>query len=203
MGGHHAGDVASQTVVNALADLDPPLELGAFVEQVAECLRQVNGELRERAAREGHGTMGTTVVALLAFGHRCACVWAGDSRLYRLRDGILAQLSRDHSAVEEYVAAGMSREEAESGPWSNSITRAVGAHDDLEVDTAAHQLKEGDTCLLCSDGLYREVKEDEIARILHHSEPAQAADRLVDLALERGARDNVTVVVVRFHQPGA
>lgn len=202
MGGHHAGDVASAAIVEGLAALDPPGELDAFADAVRERLREVNRDLRERATREGVGTMGSTAVVLLAFGHRCAGVWAGDSRLYRLRDGTLTQITRDHSAVEEYVASGMSREEAESGPWSNAITRAVGADTDLDADTVFHDLADGDAFLLCSDGLYREVRDPEIEAALTRSDPRQACDRLVELALERGARDNVTVVAVRFHQPG-
>lgn len=202
MGGHDAGDFASGTVVGLLGDLDPPMDLDGFVAEVVRRLQDANRQLRAEAARRSGATIGTTVVALAAFGGRCACAWAGDSRIYRMRDGLVERMTVDHSVVEEYVASGMSREEAESGPWRNYVTRAVGAHDALEVDTAFYDLKDGDTFLVCSDGLYKEVEEKELDDLLRRGEPHEVATRLVDLTLSRGARDNVTVIVVRFHRPG-
>jgi len=201
MGGHHAGDLASGTVVDLLAAIDPPPDLSAFVEEVAASLRDANARLRAEAARRGQATIGTTAAVLCAFGGRCACAWVGDSRVYRMRGEVVERITRDHSVVEEYVASGMSREEAESGPWRNYVTRAVGAHDELEVDTVMHDLKDGDVFLLCSDGLYKEVEEKELGELLARGDAAEVANRLVDLTLSRGARDNVTVIVVRFHRP--
>jgi len=201
MGGHHAGDLASGMVIDALGELDPPADLDTFVGKVVACLEDANTRLRAEAARRGQATIGTTVAVLCAFGERCACAWVGDSRIYRMRGEVVERVTRDHSVVEEYVASGMSREEAESGPWRNYVTRAVGAHDELEVDTVQHDLQDGDVYLLCSDGLYKEVEEKELGELLERGDATEAANRLVDLTLSRGARDNVTVVVVRFHRP--
>lgn len=202
MGGHQAGDLASGTVVDLLGALDPPADLDGFVAEVAASLREANARLRAEAARRGQATIGTTAAVLCAFGDRCACAWVGDSRIYRMRGEVVERMTRDHSVVEEYVASGMSREEAENGPWRNYVTRAVGAHDDVEVDTVLQDLKDGDTFLLCSDGLYKEVEEKELGELLSRGDAAEVANRLVDLTLTRGARDNVTVVVVRFHHAG-
>jgi len=202
MGGHHAGDLASGTVVDLLGGIDPPPDLEGFLDEVAACLRGANTRLRGEAARRGQATIGTTAAVLCAFGEKCGCAWVGDSRIYRMRDGVVERVSRDHSVVEEYIASGMSREEAENGPWRNYVTRAVGAHDDLEVETGVHDLEDGDLFLLCTDGLYKEVEEKELDELLARGDAAEAANRLVDLTLSRGARDNVSVVVVRFHRPG-
>jgi protein phosphatase len=201
MGGHDAGDLASGTVIDALAGIDPPADLDAFVAETVARLQDANRRLRAEAASRGQATIGTTAAVLCAFGGRCACVWVGDSRVYRMRGEIVERMTRDHSVVEEYVASGMSREEAESGPWRNYVTRAVGAHDELEVDTVVDDIQDGDVFLLCSDGLYKEVEEKELGELLARGDAPETANRLVDLTLTRGARDNVTVVVVRFHRP--
>lgn len=201
MGGHHAGDLASGTVIDLLAAVAPPADLDAFVTEVVGRLTDANARLRAEAARRGQATIGTTAAVLCAFGGRCACAWVGDSRVYRMRGEVVERMTRDHSVVEEYVASGMSREEAENGPWRNYVTRAVGAHDEVEVDTVVDDLADGDVYLLCSDGLYKEVEEKELGELLSRGDASETANRLVDLALSRGARDNVSVVVVRFHRP--
>jgi len=125
------------------------------------------------------------------------CLWAGDSRLYRLRNGQLTRLSRDHSAVQEMVEAGaITQAEADRHPKSNVITRAVGGAEVLFVDSAVFSPEAGDTYLLCSDGLYNEVAEDSIRRKL--ALPAEEAIRkLIDEALDNGGRDNISLVIVQ------
>ena len=198
MGGHAAGDLASGSIVAALADVAASDSLSQLVDAVEERLVNVNQALRDEAVRREGQMIGSTVVALLAWRRHCICLWAGDSRIYRLRAGRLEQLTRDHSQVEEMIEQGeLRREEAASHPAANVITRAVGADDELFLDLALYDLQADDRFLLCSDGLYKEVADEEFAIHLatHDVEPASQA--LLNLALERGARDNVTVIVVQ------
>jgi serine/threonine protein phosphatase PrpC len=200
MGGHQSGDLASGMIVNALRDVPAPERLSELVDLVDDRIIEVNRRLREEAASRGADQMiGSTVVALLARGRHGVCLWAGDSRLYRLRDGVMQQLSRDHSQVEEMIALGeVLREDAESHPFANVITRAVGASDELIVDVDLLELRPGDVYLLCSDGLFKELRESEIAVMLGQGGPETCTRNLISLALERGSRDNVTVVVVQI-----
>ncbi len=200
MGGHDAGDFASQAIVDALGQVAPPTDGSSFLRDVEERIQGAHAALRrESVVRGSGGIIGSTVVALLAWDRHYACVWAGDSRLYLLRGGELRQVSRDHSLVQDLVEAGeLAPEEAESHPQANVVTRAVGAVEDLVLDKTHEQISTGDMFLLCSDGLTRHVSDQEIAAVLTGETAPGAAQVLIDLALERGARDNVTTVVVRF-----
>lgn len=202
MGGHEAGDIASRMIVEALQETPFPLTWPGFLNSVREALYDVNQRLREESARRyQHRTIGSTVVVLLAYEHQCACLWAGDSRIYRLRDGHLEQLTRDHSHVQELVDQGLlAPEEAHRHPLANVITRAVGSTDDLEIDEVVHPLQVGDLFLLCSDGLNKTVTDEEIVRLLTHSEHncQEAVKAFIHLALMRDASDNVTTVVVNI-----
>ncbi len=199
MGGHHAGDVASSNIVDALNNIKPAHKLSAFVTEIEDKLLEVNDKLRILAAEhEDNRTIGSTVVVMLAENDHCAIMWAGDSRAYRQRNDEFVQLSKDHSQVEEMIDRGiLQRRDAESHPASNIITRAVGATDQLYVDVDIDEVHSGDTYLLCSDGLYKHVSEEEIAEILEKSEVSEICQTLVDLTLQRGAVDNVSVVVIR------
>jgi serine/threonine protein phosphatase PrpC len=199
MGGHAAGDFASQAIVDALGQVAPPSGGSSFLRDVEERIQVAHAALRrESLARGSGGIIGSTVVALLAWNRHYACVWAGDSRLYLLRDGALRQVSRDHSLVQDLVDAGeLAPEQAESHPQANVVTRAVGAVEHLVLDKTHEQISVGDMFLLCSDGLTRHVSDQEIAAVLTDETAPGAAQVLIDLALERGARDNVTTVVVR------
>ena len=144
--------------------------------------------------------IGSTVAALLVVDQYGVCLWAGDSRVYRCRDGQLEQLTRDHSHVEELIAeGGLLREEAENHPHANVITRAVGAGEELFLDVELHRLCNADRYLICSDGLYKEVSEAEIAEHMKYGDCVTICRTLVALALERGAHDNVTVVAIKFN----
>lgn len=201
MGGHAAGDVASHAVVHPLSLVQRPDAFADFVEAVEDALMSVNQQLRDYATQElGGRTVGSTVVVLLLSARTGVCLWAGDSRLYRLRGGQLSRISRDHSAVQEMVDAGaITQEEADSHPKSNVITRAVGGSERLLVDAAVFAPETGDTYLLCSDGLYNEVAEDVIRRKLALA-PEDAVKQLLDEALHNGGRDNVSMVVVRLEE---
>ena len=199
MGGHTAGDVASQMICDRLGEIAPATGLGEFIERVEDCLIEVNQALRAIAARRDAQTVGSTVVALLARGRHAACLWVGDSRLYRCRDGGIEQVSQDHALVEELVAKGvLTREQAEGHPQANLVTRAVGATDELLVDVESVELRDGDRFVLCSDGLDKEVSGEEIAATLSGPAGQPFSDLLVDLALSRGSRDNVSVITVEI-----
>ena len=197
MGGHEAGDFASAAVVEAIAEIKPAKRLAELVNQVCDRLRAANRYLNAEGGRKGLGVIGTTVAALILHGRHSVCIWAGDSRVYRLRAGRLRQLTRDHRWVEEYVSRGlMTRQMADAHPLANEITRAVGAEESLELSVEMRDLLPGDRFLICSDGLYGEVDEQEIQRILSGDSRADACRELIAMAKKNGAHDNVTVVVV-------
>jgi type VI secretion system protein ImpM len=188
LGGHTDGDVASRMVCDALADFDPSASFEQVVEQVQARMREVNDHLLRTSARSLLADRtGSTVVILLVRGDRCAIVWAGDSRAYRLRSDKLQQLTRDHS--EEPLANGAPIE-------SNVVTRAVGVSSRLELDVHWDRVIAGDRYLLCSDGLTRTVSEFQIQALLENKQISSAVDGLIDASLEAGAPDNVTAVVV-------
>ena len=196
MGGHVSGDLASQLIVNTLAKVQRSDSLGETINRIDDALLSVNARLMAMAA-DSKQTCGSTVVALLAFDRFCVCMWAGDSRIYRLRGKDFRQLTTDHSQVEVFVEQGLiSREEAAAHPAGNMVTRAVGASTDLFVEMDILELKHGDKYLLCSDGLDKHVADTEIARILAKADPDTAAKALIDATLARGATDNVTVSVI-------
>lgn len=196
MGGHSAGDLASQLIVNSLGKLELHGALPELVDHVEDAVLHVNERLFE-VANSHNQTSGSTLVLMLARGRYGVSMWAGDSRLYRLRDGQLAQLTTDHTQVELYIEKGLlKRAEAEGHPSGNMVTRAVGVTDTLTLEMDMFELADGDRYLLCSDGLDKHVKDPEIERIMGGATPIDIARTLVDLTLERGAIDNVTVCVV-------
>jgi len=197
VGGAAAGDRASSLVVEALQSVGPPVTATDFLSQVDDALRSVNTTIRGEASGQDRG-MASTVVALLIFGAHFACAWAGDSRIYVMRQGLLRQLSRDHSEVQEMVDSGLlDPEDAARHPRSNVITRAVGAHESLDIDHFSGRVESDDTFLLCSDGLTKVLSDEEIAAILVAQPVESSADLLVQATLDRGAPDNVTVLVVK------
>jgi protein phosphatase len=145
--------------------------------------------------------MGTTFVGLLLLGRTAVVAHVGDSRAYRLRNGKLERLTRDHSLANHLVERGYLRpEDVATYPRRNVITRAIGTHDAVEVDARIVDLRPGDTFLLCSDGLHGEVTDAEIADILQQPGlPTSVVGRLIDRAIEAGGNDNVTAVLVRVH----
>jgi len=199
MGGHDAGEVASAMVIEALVDLSQGTSFLNRKGKAIGALETVNAALIELAASAGNDrVIGTTVVGLIADADEFCCFWVGDSRAYRVRADEIVQLTRDHSLVQDLVEAGMlEAERAQDHPNANVLTRAVGAAPALRVDTVDGTLRSGDVFLLASDGLTRTVRDDEIQRCLATLDIEQAADRLIEMALQRGAPDNVTLVIVR------
>ena len=200
MGGHFAGDVASQMVVSAMDGLEVPRTLSEFADLVEKRLVETNTKLREYAEREETHTIGSTVVALLVYREHAVCLWAGDSRMYRLRGGELQQISQDHALVEELVERGvLTPEQAIDHPHGNLVTRAVGAADQLFIDVEIIPVQAGDLFILCSDGLEKEVVEEEVSIPARDGDPSQLSHALLERALAYGARDNVTVISVAIH----
>jgi len=195
-GGHGAGDVASSAVAEALRDLPAGLTAAEMLAQVRLRVDAVHRDLQARAEAAGPGRIiATTIVILLARGEHFACLWAGDSRAYLMREGALTRLTRDHSVVQELVEAGLIDDsDAESHPQANVITRAVGAQGDLELDKVSARMAPGDLFLLCSDGLFKALPEAEMAAMLA---AGGGSDSLIAAALSAGARDNVTALAVR------
>ncbi|RFU47940.1 PP2C family serine/threonine-protein phosphatase [Paraburkholderia sp. DHOC27] len=198
MGGHAVGDLASGLIVDALSGLSAPESIAHYLAEASERLLSVNQRLRDEAARRQVSVIGSTVVALFACDAYCGYLWAGDSRLYLCRQGHLRQLTRDHSQVEELKALGhITEEEAINHPAQHLITRAVGATDRLELDASTMAVADGDTFLLCSDGLSNELSAQEMQAALTVADCDVACDALIEAALARGGRDNITAVVVR------
>ncbi len=199
MGGHSAGDLASGMIVDRLGAIDPPQDLNQLIDTAENIVIEVNTELRKIAReREAH-MIGSTIVSLLAVDEYAVCMWAGDSRLYRLRSGKLIQVSSDHALVAELLERGViTAEQAVNHPQGNLVTRAVGASDNLHLDLEIIRLRPGDRLLLCSDGLDKEVNDDEIQQAMLDTPEGGFANSLVELALERGSRDNVTVIGVEI-----
>ena len=198
MGGHDAGDVASAMIVDSLAQIDSTPSLAARMDAIDDAMEAVNRELVARGERSGKGIMGSTVAILALDRHGLGAVmWAGDSRIYRYRNGNLEQLSTDHSQVEEYVEQGLiKRSEAASHPESNVVTRALGSRGDEILEADLCDVARRDRFLLCSDGLIRHLGDDEIAAFLAEGDAASACARLLDCTLDRGSVDNTTILVV-------
>jgi len=205
MGGHDAGEVASATAVEAM--------LGAFlsensrdpVESLRNCVTTANRKVYETSRSSGSQSgMGTTLVAAMLRGNQLHVANVGDSRAYRIRGGEPEQITTDHSWVQEQILAGVLTKEAlHTHPRRNLITRALGIYPGIEVDYFSKTVRKDDVLVLCSDGLWGEVRDDEIARAVEGRSVEEAAQVLVDLANERGGPDNISVVVARvLENPG-
>lgn len=192
MGGHQRGDLASRMICDALTGLTPADTLANMIEDVRRCLQQVNNHLRDlQPGASGVVQSGSTVVVLLARRSRLAVLWAGDSRVYRLRARKLEQLTRDHAGDDSAPATG-----ANASQVSMEITRAVGCAEILDLDLHRDSVRQGDRFLLCSDGLTREVSDSRIEVLLQEGDATSCAHSLLQAALAAGAHDNVSVLVI-------
>lgn len=197
MGGHQAGDFASRLIVDAVATLPPGLDPGAKMHALRDRIQGAHVAIQAEAEARGGGTIGATVVALiLAKGHFVG-IWAGDSRIYRLRNGQITLLTCDHSAVADYVLDGkMSWDEADQHPQSNAITRAVGVGDALELDKVRGEAEAGDRFLVCSDGLTKYATFAMLERVLTTAPLETVGEQLLQIALSGGGADNISHIVV-------
>lgn len=198
MGGHEAGDLASQTVIRMLESVSGDGGLEGMLAHTRDALEDANTELIGMDGKfDSARVPGSTVAVLLIHGSEGAVAWAGDSRIYRWRDGEAEQITRDHSHVQELLDQNLiNSEEAASHPMANVITRAVGIEQPLDLETRRFEVRAGDRFLLCSDGLSRLVSLREIRELLDRSAIEEAVHSLLHTALVRGAPDNVTVVIV-------
>lgn len=209
IGGFAAGDVASQTIVSALHDIPYTATLPERVEEVKAALRRANQTcLSELTFPPQCSVMGSTAVVMLldAEAKKAACVWVGDSRLYALRGEKFYQLTKDHSLVQDLIDNGMlSEDEREGHPKKHVITRAIGVHEDLDIDVVFFDVLANDIFVLCSDGLHGELSPVDIADCLQR--PAlnvSSAEQhskwvvrtLLNAVLETKASDNVTINAV-------
>jgi PPM family protein phosphatase len=195
MGGYGHGEVASDIVIDCLAMIGDGEPAGPAL---AARLAEANARVRRTAAEAGYGQMGATVVALIVDRAMAHLAWAGDSRAYLFRGRRLRLLTRDHTFVQSLIDRGeLSAEEAETHPEAHIVTRAVGGGDQLELDQFDFPLVGGDRLMLCSDGLSRVVYDGAIEQALASApDPEEAANRLVREALDGGAPDNVSVIVI-------
>jgi serine/threonine-protein phosphatase Stp1 len=198
-GGHQAGEYASGLIAEALDSLPSELSASELLGEVRVRIASTHQALREEAERRGGNTMiASTVVALLARGDHFACLWAGDSRAYMLRDGEMRQITKDHSLVQELVDAGtILPEQAEHHPHANIITRAVGADiEELVLDKVSGRLQQGDRFLLCSDGVCKTVPFEQLSEMLRSDNGVPPPQSLIAAALALDVTDNVTAVAV-------
>ncbi len=199
MGGHHAGDVASHAIATGLAELTLNGSLADGVDEVEDRLLEVNEGLRLHARVECQGaTIGSTVVALLTRDDVGAVLWAGDSRLYRLRGSTLEQITRDHNPVSDLLDVGGVSEMDALSADTNIITRAVGCQPELFLDVAVFGVEADDTYLLCTDGLYRELDTYELVKELRREVLEVSAQGLLQKCLAGAARDNISFVIARL-----
>ncbi|MFI5248301.1 MAG: Stp1/IreP family PP2C-type Ser/Thr phosphatase, partial [Nitrospirales bacterium] len=213
MGGGNAGEIASALAVEAIhahlteaaQHADLPLigpwdaTVSASANRLASAIRAANDIIhRESWSRPDYAGMGTTVVAALLHEEVLTIAHVGDSRLYLVQNGTIQSLTTDHSWVAEQILKGiMTEEEAERSPRRNIVTRALGVESSVDVELTEVPVKSGDMLLLCSDGLTRSVRLNDILHVLSGSEDLPTmSDRLIALANEAGGDDNTTVVVV-------
>lgn len=201
MGGHQAGDVASLAIAEALATIRRHAQPSVLVDEVEDRLSEVNERLYRESLKRG-GVIGSTVAMLIALERHVIALWAGDSRIYRARSGVLVQLTRDHSEIQQMIDEGLlAPETAERHASANVITRAVGGAAELSLDLEVAEIRDGDAYLLCTDGLYRELSHSTLTRSLSRKNPGKTCDKLIGLALAGECRDNVSAVVVQFSAP--
>ena len=204
MGGHHAGDFASRASVESVASVGMPVSAPDLQARFMDRILRAHQTIQAQSQRLNGATVGATLVGLLSFDRHFACIWSGDSRIYLMRGEHFAQVTVDHTEVNELLRTGaITQDQAATWPRRNVITRAIGVHDMPMTDERSGVLADGDTFLLCSDGLTEHVEDHEMAETLVQMGAQAACDSLVALTLSRGAKDNVTVLVVRFRDRAA
>ncbi|MDO5022845.1 MAG: Stp1/IreP family PP2C-type Ser/Thr phosphatase [Eubacteriales bacterium] len=196
MGGHRGGNIASKMAVEIIAR-----ELSGLTpneDELKNAIDIVNAEIYTRQLNDANlSGMGTTLTVLWEHDGGFLLGHVGDSRCYLIREGKLYQMSRDHSLVAELVNSGvLPPEKAASYPYRNVITRAVGTDKKVNTDISLLEKSKGDIWLLCSDGLTEYVRAEELLSIVSENSLEDAADKLIKLALDRGGRDNITLLIL-------
>ncbi len=202
MGGHKAGEVASASIINSLKALIPEQSIGLTVKKIVYELLKVNQSLLDLAAEGGDNeVIGSTVVVLLAYNQYCVYLWSGDSRIYLFRKGELKQISSDHNNGSKLLAEGFSIEDVQTHPFAQALTHAIGGEKNLYMDAQIQEIRNRDIFLLCSDGLNKEVSDKEIESILKKTSIEESLNQLIELALEREAQDNITIILAQASIP--
>ncbi len=199
MGGHSFGSYASQLVVNRIAATDTSGTIEQALNKIHIALQDVNTHLVEYAKQHEQGVCGSTVIGVLMRNQTCVFFWAGDSRLYLVRDQRISQLSKDHSVEQEQIDKGLLKKDDPSFSSKNLITRAVGGDHQLSLEIRYHQTQPGDQFFLCSDGVYNEISDQEIESIINM--PNSAKERCLTMngeVIKRTARDNFTGIIVEL-----
>ena len=204
MGGHVAGEVASECVVRTVMASYYESQAPTVRQGLSEAIQQANAALYEATSgEESRSKMATTLVGAVVRGRQLHVANIGDSRAYLLREDTIRQLTEDHSFVTELVKRGrISEEEAASHPQRNIVTRALGTQPTVEADFYEEGIQPGDTVLLCTDGLWGEVSEEEMVQMATRPlDPKGMASELVALANQRGGPDNITVIILQIGEP--
>ncbi|MET3518229.1 serine/threonine-protein phosphatase [Mesorhizobium sp. M4B.F.Ca.ET.215.01.1.1] len=198
MGGHDAGEVASASIVDHLATIGIASSAPDLRARFEDRLSRANAEIRGISEARGI-TIGSTFAALLVMDGRFACLWAGDSRVYLVRNASISQISKDHTEVQELLDRGMiSAAEALTWPRRNVITHAVGVSDDVVIDYQQGETMPGDIFVLNTDGLTAHVSDAEIEAAVLSAAPQAACENLLETVLARGGTDNVTIILVKI-----
>lgn len=197
MGGHDAGEIASSAIVEHLGTIGIASSAPDLRARFEDRLSRANREIQGISQSRNGAVIGSTVAALVAYDQQFACIWSGDSRVYRVRRGQIAQLSRDHTEVQELLDHGViTQQEALTWARRNVITRAVGVSPEIMIDIEQGQIEAGDVFMLCSDGLTAHVSASEMRDVLVAHAPRDACEKLLEMTLSRGGTDNVTIIVV-------
>ncbi len=218
MGGHAGGEFASKIAVSTVEEIlkgedrkkskvpdksyldsEPGTNDGSSQEKLREALTRAGSMIIRKASEEPElRGMGTTSTVMLFMEDKAYVAHVGDSRAYCIRAGNITQITEDHSLVHEQLKSGLiTQTEARTHQLKNIITRSVGVHEEVEIDTMVWKVQEDDTYVMCSDGLSNMVQDHEILKIAAEKDAEQVARKLVDLANERGGDDNITLIVIR------
>jgi serine/threonine protein phosphatase PrpC len=204
MGGHHAGDFASQTITNNLSLFKQHASLDDSILLLEENILNSNSIIRKKSFNLGrNATIGSTVVCVYIWNKFLFTFWAGDSRLYRFRDAKLERMTEDHSYVEELVRMGkIEAKDAEEHPAANVVLKAVGIDDHLCMDFEYSELKDGDIYIICSDGLYKDLDGSEISSIVESNpeDMTELSQALLSASLDAGGTDNTSIITMKVCQ---
>ena len=202
MGGHSAGDFASQTITNNLSLFKQHASLDDSILLLEENILNSNNIIRKKSHKLGrNATIGSTVVCAYVWRNFLFVLWAGDSRLYRYRDHQLDRLTEDHSYVEELVRMGkLEARDAEEHPAANVVLKAVGIDDHLCIDFEYFEMQHGDIYVICSDGLYKDMEETKIAPIIesHSENMSELSEALLKASLDAGGTDNTSIITMKI-----
>ena len=204
MGGHHAGDFASQTITNNLSLFKQHTSLDDSILLLEENILNSNSVIRKKSDKLGrNATIGSTVVCAYIWYNLLFTFWAGDSRLYRFRDAKLERLTEDHSYVEELVRMGkIEARDAEEHPAANVVLKAVGIDDKLCLDFDYFEVQDEDIYIICSDGLYKDLEETKITTIIESNseDMAELSQALLAASLDAGGTDNTSIITLKMLQ---